>query len=64
MEHGLGDALDPIRQYVSYVLLEAVEDIYNNFYFEIVKRNYWILLVVALLAGYCYKSFLNYLIIE
>ena len=46
------------------VSLEAVEDIYKDFNFEIIKRNYWILLIVTLLAGYCYKSFLDYLIIE
>ena len=43
---------------------KKVEDIYKDFLLGDAKKNYWIFLVVALLAGYRYKSFLNYLIIE
>ena len=43
---------------------KKVEDIYKDFLLGDAKKNYWIFLVVTLLAGYRYKSFLNYLIIE
>ena len=43
---------------------KKVEDIYKDFLLGDAKKNYLIFLVVALLAGYRYKSFLNYLIIE